>query len=355
MILYGSTGSIGVNTLRLAKRYKIPVSALACGDNIKLLNEQIAEFKPKFVCIKNPKNKSYVNHKNVFSSQEGLEKILEECEDKLFVNAIVGFDGLRSSLKAKELGKEIALANKESLVIAGEFLKGAKIRPIDSEHCALNFLIKNQKNINKLFITASGGAFWKNKIKDLSKMKAQDALKHPNWNMGAKITIDSATMVNKLFEIIEAYYLFNTKNIDALIEPKSLIHAMCEFKDGTSTAYFSYADMKLAISQALFKNNQYKILKAIDFTKLPSLRFYKISIKKYPIFTLKDEFLSHPQIGVLINRANEIMVKKFLNQECSFLDISKNIFKVLNHFGYPKISNIDEIFEYDRKVKHYLK
>ncbi len=149
MILFGSTGSIGVNALKLAALKNIPISALACGDNIALLNEQIARFKPKFVSIKDSKNKHLVKHDRVFIGQEGLEQILTECQDKLLLNAIVGFAGLKSTLKAKELGKNIALANKESLVVAGSFLKGAKFLPVDSEHAALKFLLEGKKKYSK--------------------------------------------------------------------------------------------------------------------------------------------------------------------------------------------------------------
>ncbi|MCW1360410.1 1-deoxy-D-xylulose-5-phosphate reductoisomerase [Campylobacter sp. CCS1377] len=354
MIVFGSTGSIGVNTLKLAKEYNIKISALSCGNNIALLNEQIEAFKPQFVCIKNDKNKSLVKHKKVFVGQDGLEKILQECEDDFVVNAIVGFAGLRASLKSKELGKTLALANKESLVVAGKFLQNMSIRPIDSEHAALKFLLQNHKNnISKLYITASGGATFGLKIADLEKVDAKMALKHPNWSMGAKITIDSATMVNKLFEILEAYHLYGFKDIDALIEPKSLVHAMCEFEDGSSTAYFSYPDMKLAISQALFETYDKKILQNIDFVKLPSLKFHSINLKKYPIFSLKNEILKNPDLGVIINGANEVLVRRFLNSECGFLDISRGIFKALDHFGSLKTQSLEEIFELDIRVREF--
>ncbi|HED7030416.1 1-deoxy-D-xylulose-5-phosphate reductoisomerase [Campylobacter jejuni] len=355
MILFGSTGSIGVNALKLAALKNIRISALACGDNIALLNEQIARFKPKFVAIKDSKNKHLVKHDRVFIGQEGLEQILTECQDKLLLNAIVGFAGLKSTLKAKELGKSIALANKESLVVAGSFLKGAKFLPVDSEHAALKFLLEGKKNIAKLYITASGGAFYKYKIKDLNQVSVKDALKHPNWNMGAKITIDSATMANKLFEIIEAYHLYDFKEIDALIEPRSLVHAMCEFKNGASTAYFSKADMKLAISDAIFEKQDTPILEAIDFSKIPALKFHPISTKKYPIFKLKNTFLKEPNLGVIINAANEVGVYNFLENKSGFLDIAKCIFKALDHFGVPKISSIEEVFEYDFKTREYLR
>ncbi|TKX30550.1 1-deoxy-D-xylulose-5-phosphate reductoisomerase [Campylobacter estrildidarum] len=355
MIVFGSTGSIGVNALKLAALKNINISALACGENIALLNEQIQIFKPKFVAIKNAKDKHLVKHDKVFIGQAGLEKILESCEDNFLLNAIVGFAGLKSTLKAKELGKKIALANKESLVVAGNFLKGAEFIPVDSEHSALKFLLEGKKDIKKLYITASGGAFRKSKIKDLQNVTPKDALKHPNWTMGTKITIDSATMVNKLFEIMEAYHLYDFKNIDALIEPKSIVHAMCEFKNGATTAYFSKADMKLAISEAIFSTHETKILDSIDFVKLSSLKFYKISLRKYPVFKLKEALLAEPNLGVIINAANEIGVENFLNHKCGFLDISSSIFKALDHFGVPKISSIEEVFEYDYKTREYLK
>lgn len=355
MIIFGSTGSIGVNALKLAVLKNIKISALACGENIKLLNEQIQIFKPQFVAIKNAKDRHLVKHDKVFIGQAGLEEILQNCEDDFLLNAVVGFAGLKSTIKAKELGKKIALANKESLVVAGNFLKGAKIIPVDSEHSALNFLFKDKKNIKKLYITASGGAFYKSKIKDLKNATPKDALKHPNWTMGSKITIDSATMVNKLFEIIEAYHLYDFKNIDALIEPKSIVHAMCEFKNGATTAYFSRADMKLAISEAIFSSHEEKILEPVDFVKLSSLKFHEISTRKYPVYKLKDLFLKEPNLGVIINAANEVGVENFLNYKSSFLDISKTIFKAIDHFGIPKISSIEEVFEYDDKTRKYLK
>lgn len=357
MIVFGSTGSIGLNTLALAKAHKLKITSLACGSNIKLLNEQIELFKPKFVCIENAAQKSLINlpKERVFSGQEGLEQILSLDESKLVVNAIVGFAGLRTSLACKKLGKHLALANKESLVVAGKFLKGAHITPIDSEHAALNFLLKNQSALKRLFITASGGAVYKLKFKDLKHLKAKDALRHPNWAMGAKITIDSATMANKLFEIIEAYHLYAFKKLDALIERRSLVHAICDFKDGSSTAFFSKADMKLAISQAILPKNDTKILKNLDFLKMPSLKFEPINLKKYPIFSLKEALLKHPDLGVIINGANEILVRAFLENKCAFLDISKQIFRCIEHFGVPKINEIEEIFYYNNKIKEFLK
>lgn len=357
MIVFGSTGSIGQNVLFLAKKHKIKISALACGDNIELFKKQIAEFKPEFICIKNPQDRhklDFDKHK-IFYAQEGLEQILTQSEDDFLVNAIVGFAGLRASLKASELKKTLALANKESLVVAGKFFKHTTIKPIDSEHAALKCLLKGQKNIEKLYITASGGAFFKYKLKDLENVSAKEALKHPNWSMGAKITIDSATMANKLFEIIEAYHLFGFKNLEAIIEPKSLAHAICEFQDGGASVYFSRADMKLAISQALFDTQDKKILQSLDFTKIQSLKFYPISTRKYPLFSLKNALLENPDLGVIINAANEFMVQEFLEYKCKFLDIASAVFKSLDRFSSFKIKDIEDIFELDRKVREFLK
>ncbi|MCR6571135.1 1-deoxy-D-xylulose-5-phosphate reductoisomerase [Campylobacter insulaenigrae] len=354
MILLGSTGSIGVNTLFIAECEKISIEALSCGKNIKLLNEQIAKFKPKFVCIQDPKDKILVNHDKVFCSQDGLKDMISQCKSDLVVNAIVGFAGLNSSLMAQKLGKSLALANKESLVVAGKFFDASKIRAIDSEHAALKCLIDKRKDIKKLYITASGGAFYKYKIKDLKHVSPKEALKHPNWSMGAKITIDSASMCNKLFEIIEAYHLYGMKNIDALIERKSLVHALCEFEDGGISAYFSHANMRLSIAQAILKFHNKNFIEPLNLSKIQNLKFEKISLKKYPIFTLKDEILKYPDIGVIINSANEYMVYKFLEEKVGFLDIAKGIFRALDHFGVPKIESIDDVFEYDMQVKLYL-
>lgn len=358
MIVLGSTGSIGLNALFLARKFGVKISALACGRNVALLNKQIAEFKPKFICVAENADLNLLkfDKKRVFVGQSGLEKMLESCEDELVLNAIVGFAGLRASLKAKELGRHLALANKESLVVAGKFLKGAKITPIDSEHSALAFLLKAHKNdVRKLIITASGGAVRNVPLKNLANIDAKAVLKHPNWSMGAKITIDSATMVNKLFEVLEAYHLFGIRDLDALIEPQSLIHAMCEFKDGGVSAYLSHPDMKLAIAQAIFPRFQKSIIKPLDFTKMKALKFEPINPKKYPIFTLKNALLKTPDLGVLINAANEICVQKFLLKKCKFTEITKGIFAILNKFSDIKINSINEVFELDLKVRENLK
>lgn len=354
MVVLGSTGSIGTNTLDICAHNNIAVEALSCNLNVSLLNEQIAKFKPKFVCINDKTLKSKVKHDKVFVGDEILD-MLELCQSKKVVNAIVGFAGLKASLKTQKLNKTLALANKESLVVGGKFLKTDEILPIDSEHFGLKFLLQNKTKISQLIITASGGAFYKTPLKILKTATANDALKHPNWNMGAKITIDSATMANKLFEVMEAFWLYKTKNIKAYIEPTSIVHAVVEFIDGSSVTHISRADMKLAIAHALLDEIEDEIIKNIDLTELKPIKFHDISYRKYPIFSLKDELLNSPDMGVVVNASNEVMVYEFLKNKCSFLDISNAVLKAYDKFSGVKISNIDEIFEIDKEVRKYTK
>ncbi|MBE2984042.1 1-deoxy-D-xylulose-5-phosphate reductoisomerase [Campylobacter sp. RM9344] len=358
MVVLGSTGSIGTNTLLLCKRHNINVEAISCGKNVELLNEQISNFSPKFVCVGDEKLRGEVkgiSKDKIFIGQEGLLDMLEVSNSKKVVNSLVGFAGLRPSLKTQKLGKKLALANKESLVVGGKFLDTSKILPIDSEHFGLKFLLENKTKPSRLIITASGGAFYKTPLKSLKMATAKDALKHPNWSMGAKITIDSATMANKLFEVMEAYWLYGIKHIEALIEPTSMIHALVEFVDGSTSAHISRADMKLAISHAVLENVDETIISHTNLLELKSIKFHNISLKKYPIFSLKEQVLDTPDIGVVINAANEVGVFAFLKNECGFLDISRIVLKAAKKFRDAKILNEDEIFKLDKEVREFAK
>lgn len=358
MVVLGCTGSIGVNTLKIAKDENLEIEALSCFGNIELLNQQISEFNPKFVCVGNKQIKNLVrgiDSKNIFIGQDGILDMLSYIKSNLVVNSIVGFAGLAPTLHAQKLGKKIALANKESLVVGGKFIDCKKISAIDSEHFGLWFLSKNNTEISKLIITASGGAFYSLPKESLNNVTAQMALKHPNWNMGAKITIDSATMANKLFEIIEAYWLSGIKNIDAFIERTSIVHALIEFIDGSTTAHLCVPDMKLAIAHAIFSMNNkivdHEILKHISLDKLLDIKFEKIDLDKYPIFSLKDMLLENGDLGVVINAANEICVKYFLDCKCGFLDISRVVIDLAYEFKDIKIKNESDLFEIDREIR----
>ncbi len=282
MILLGSTGSIGVNTLNIARKFNLNVEVLVAGRNIELLNQQIKEFKPKRVVIDRFEDLSLVCHNNVSFGEEAILNAIQESSSNTVVNALVGFLGLRPTLKAIECGKKIALANKESLVVAGKFIDQKNLRPIDSEHFGLWYLLQDKK-IDSMLITASGGSFRDYPLEKLQNVSIKEALNHPNWSMGNKITIDSATMTNKMFELLEAAWLFNTKKLDAIIETKSLIHALINFKDGSTTAHIANASMQLPIAYAILGHCDEQILKPVDLLEITNLEFRKIESSRYPI------------------------------------------------------------------------
>ncbi len=354
MVLLGSTGSIGVNTLKMAIKFNLEVEALVAGSNIKLLNEQIKIHNPKYVVISNKDDIAKVAHNNVKSGIDAILELIENSKSNLVVNALVGFVGLRPTLKAIECSKNLALANKESLVVAGQFVDTSKITPIDSEHFGLWYLLDQNKQHKKMMITASGGAFRDWDIKNLKNATLSDALKHPNWSMGQKITIDSASMVNKLFELLEARWLFGEGEYDAFIETKSIIHALIEFKDGSTTAHVASAHMTLPISYALMGRVDENILPSVDFLKLQNLEFREIKSERYPVWQIKDDILVNPSKGLIVNAANEASIEKFVNNEISFLDISRNILDSYNKFD-TIASNVDDIFEIDKEVRSYVK
>lgn len=353
MIILGSTGSIGVNTLEVAKKYDLDVEVLVAGNNIELLNQQIKEHNPKRVIIASKDDLHKVNHQNVSFGEDAILNAIKESSSNIVVNALVGFLGLKPTLKAIECKKKLCLANKESLVVAGKFIDKTNLRAIDSEHFGLWYLL-NDKKISSLTITASGGSFRDYPLEALKKVSIKEALNHPNWKMGNKITIDSATMTNKMFEILEAFWLFDTKNIDAIIEPKSIIHALINFKDGSSTAHIAGVSMQLPIAYAIMDKVEDEILKPVDLLEIGSLEFKKIDKNRYAIWDLKDEILKNPDLGIILNASNEVAVSKFLSGKIGFLDISKINLDAINRFHNLKASNIDDIFLIDKEVRSYF-
>ncbi len=360
MVLLGSTGSIGTNTLEIARKYDLDIEALVAGENFELLNRQIKEFKPKYVVVKNKKTAQNIDFKNILYGEEAILEVLEKVESDLIVNALVGEAGLKPTLKAQELNKKIALANKESLVIAGKFIDTSKITPIDSEHFGLWYLL-NEKwkmengKFRKLYITASGGALRDWEIEKIKKANLNDVLAHPNWSMGVKITIDSATMVNKLFELLEARWLFDTTNIDAFIETKSVIHALVDWQDGSTTAHISGADMKLPIAYALLDEVKESILKPLNLLKTGGLEFRKIETKRYPVWEIKDLLLQKSDLGIVINTANEFAIKKFINKEINFSKISFLILQAVKKFENIELNSVEDIFEIKKEILKFLK
>ena len=358
LVLLGSTGSIGVNTLLVAKRFGIRVEVLVCGNNIELLNEQIKEHKPKRVVIAKKEDIVKVNHSYVRYGQEAILETIEESQSELVVNALVGFLGLRPTLKAIECDKRVALANKESLVAGGAFIDTSKIQPIDSEHFGLWYLLQDRP-VSKMTITASGGAFRDWPMEKLAHATLEDTQKHPNWSMGQKITIDSATMVNKMFELLEARWLFGedkngVSEFDAIIETKSLIHALIDFKDGSTTAHFANASMQLPIAYALDAQMDENILAHVDLVEVGSLEFRKIEKERYPIWEIKEDLLKNPHLGVVVNAANEVAIEKFIAKEIGFMEISKNIIEAYARFREaPK--TIDDVFAKDAEVRSFVR
>ena len=353
MIVLGSTGSIGVNTLVIAKKFNINIEVLVAGNNIELLNHQLKDFNPSLVIVASEEDIIKVNHTNVKAGQEAILDAIEDSKSDLVVNALVGFFGLEPTLKAIECGKQVALANKESLVVAGKFIDTSFIRPIDSEHFGLWYLYDETKSIESLTVTASGGSFRDYSLEKLKDVSIREALNHPNWSMGNKITIDSATMTNKLFELVEARWLFNTTACDAIIEPKSIVHALVNFTDGSTTAHLAHANMQLPISYAILPKVNQPILEPVDLLELQNLEFKKIETSRYPIWELKDELLKNENLGVVLNSANEVGVEKFLKGEISFLDVSRISLNAIEKFNNIKLNNIDDIFLANEEVRRY--
>lgn len=356
MILLGSTGSIGTNALEVAQSFHIPIESLCAGKNIALLNTQIQTHRPRNVCIadKNDAPKLIKGDYNLFFGNQGILELIQSSKSDLVLNALVGFIGLEPSLKALECNKKLALANKESLVSGGWLLQKALITPIDSEHFGLWYLI-NQRPIKKLYITASGGAFRNAPLESIATATPEQALKHPNWEMGRKITIDSASMANKLFEMLEAFWLFGSADIDAYIEPSSNVHALIEFLDGSITAHISKPHMKLPIAYALDSKQALK-QSFIQPTSLCDIQlaFTSIDTQRYPLWRLKDEILSNPKKGVVLNASNEVAVEAFLKGTINFGRIAPLVFEAIDAFHHlGELKDIESIIELDLRVREF--
>lgn len=365
MILLGASGSIGINTLEIAKRFQLPIETLGVGYNIKLLNKQISIFKPQNIIIADKKDKEKITKDfkgEIFFGQSGLIEAIEASKSTLLVNALVGFLGLEPTLKALKLNKKVALANKESLVVGGSLIDTQNIIPIDSEHFSLSYLLNHNVfcPFKNLYITASGGAFRDFEISKIPNQKAEIALKHPNWKMGNKITIDSASMVNKLFEILEAFWLFKSKNIHAFIERNSHIHALVEFYDGSLVAHFANANMQLPIAYALSLGLEQNFLENLQSPLIPPLtitnsnyKLEEINTQRYPLWELKNTLLENPQYGAILNASNEIAVAAFLEDKILFGEISKIVFQSLERFENSNFSSLEELLLLDKEVRAF--
>jgi 1-deoxy-D-xylulose-5-phosphate reductoisomerase len=354
MILLGSTGSIGVNTLNVARQYHISIDVLVAGYNVDLLNKQIQEFTPSIVVVADKEVAHKINHQNVRYGDDAIIESIYDSKSKLVVNALVGFRGLRPTIEAIKANKKVALANKESLVIAGKFVDMDCIIPIDSEHFALSYILDKTKSISKMIVTASGGALRDFDINDICNASIKDVLSHPNWSMGSKITVDSASMCNKIFELIEAKWLFGVKNVDAFIETSSTIHGLIEYTDGSLVAHMAHTDMKLPIAYAILDKVDKLLLPKVDLLSLGKMEFRDITTDRYPMWEIKNQVLDNMDLGVVLNRANEEAVYKFLSNKISFSKISKIVKKALIKFEDIQISTLEDIFTIDNEIKRYI-
>lgn len=371
--IIGSTGSIGTQTLEIARwNQDIKICALSAGRNIDLLEKQAREFRPEIVGLWDEKLADELKDRlkdmdiRVVSGMDGLIEIAEYKTSDILVTAIVGMIGIRPTVAAIKAGKDIALANKETLVTAGHIImplakeKGVSILPVDSEHSAIFQSLQGNTHdsIEKILLTASGGPFRGKSREFLKRVKLEDALKHPNWSMGRKITIDSATMVNKGLEVIEAKWLFDVapENIQVVIQPQSIIHSMVEYKDGAVIAQLGTPDMKLPIQYALFyPERRYMPGDRLDFTKLSS-----IVIETPDMDTFLGLRYAYEAIGIggsmptVFNAANEYAVKQFLDRKIDFLDIYDIIRASMDHHNLIENPDIDEILATEQEVYEFI-
>jgi 1-deoxy-D-xylulose-5-phosphate reductoisomerase len=369
--ILGSTGSIGTQTLEVINEHKnlFSVEVLTANNNCDLLIDQAKKYKPNAVVIVNRDKYDKVNSElfklgiKVYSGQKSLEQIVESDEINIVLTALVGYSGLKPTINAIKHGKKIALANKETLVVAGDLITklskeyNAPIYPVDSEHSAIFQCLVGENNnaIEKIYLTASGGPFRGKKAAELKTITKKQALKHPNWSMGAKITIDSATLMNKGLEVIEAKWLFNLKKeqIDVVVHPQSIIHSAVQFEDGSIKAQLGIPDMKLPIQYALgFPNRLKNNFKRFSFFDYPNLTFEKADEKTFRNLSLAFRAMSKGgNSACILNAANEVAVEAFLNDKIGFLNMSDLIDNCLEKITFVKNPTIEDYIETDRQTR----
>jgi len=373
VIILGSTGSIGTQTLNVIKNFRenFEVVGLTAYNNVELLSKQIREFNPKVVAVKDEDKANQLREKleeniEILTGSKGLQEIVKYDAD-LVVIAVEGIAGLLPTITAIQTGKDIALANKEVLVTAGQIVmdlakkKGISLLPIDSEHSAILQCLRgnDRKEISRLILTASGGPFRGKKKEVLKKVTVEQALNHPNWKMGKKITIDSATLMNKGFEVIEAKWLFDISEdkIDVVVHPQSIIHSMVEYIDGSIIAQLATADMRIPIQYALNypTRNYIKEVKFLDFSVITQLTFEKPDLETFRCLSLAYEAL---KIGgtmtTVLNAADEIAVSLFLNKKIEFLQIAEIIEESMKEHNNIQNPTLDDIINVDKEVKEKI-
>lgn len=370
--ILGASGSIGTSTLEVIKRHQDEFNLVAFSvfSKIDLIEPILQTFKGvKMVAVKSLDEVAslQLKYKDVkfVEKEEGLINIATLDEVDIVVSALVGFVGLTPTIKAIESGKDIALANKETLVVAGDIIMdlaykhNVKILPVDSEHSAIFQCLEKDNQVNKIILTASGGPFFKKSLEELENVTLNEALNHPTWKMGSKITIDSATMFNKAFEIIEASHLFNlnASQIEVIIHPQSIIHSIVEFIDGAMKAQMGVSDMKVPIAYALsYPRRLNNIAKSLSLKEVSKLEFYEADLIRFEPLALAYKALKEKgTYPTVLNAANEEAVSLFLNQKIKFSDILKIVKQTLNAHNNDKEVTLHKIYEADTWARNYVR
>lgn len=370
----GSTGSIGTQTLEIARyNQDIGITALAAGSNVELLEKQVREFHPKIACLWKEEAARELKRRirdldvKVVSGMEGLMEAACEPEAQIVVTAVVGMIGIRPTIAAMEAGKDIALANKETLVTAGHIImplakeKGVKILPVDSEHSAIFQCLQGagENRIHKILLTASGGPFRGRSREQLAGVQPEDALKHPNWSMGRKITIDSSTMVNKGLEVMEAHWLFDVDmdQVQVVIQPASVIHSMIEYEDGAVIAQLGTPDMKLPIQYALYyPERRFLPGDRLDFTKLKEITFDEPDMETFRGLKLAYEAgKAGGSLPTVFNAANELAVSLFLEKKIPYLAITDLIQGAMENHKRKAAPNVDQILAAEQEAYYFIR
>lgn len=361
--IIGSTGSIGTQALEVIEKIsdQFEIIGLAAGSNVDLLNKQIEKFHPKTVCIG---KKAEINDKSVkvLYGDDGLEELCSNKENDIILVAVSGKIGLRPTISAIKNGINIALANKETLVMAGDIVTklakeyNVKLLPVDSEHSAIHQCIKDISQVSKLIITASGGPFLHKTVEDMKNATVEQTLKHPRWNMGRKITVDSATLMNKGLEVIEAHHLFgfDYDDIEVVVHPQSIVHSAVEYADGSVIAQLGLPSMHIPIQYAITYPNRIEGIKSksFSFAEIAHLDFEKPDFEKFP--TVKLAYQAGKEGGsatICLNAANEEAVFAFLDNKIKLFDIYAITEKMYTAHNIIKNPSIDEIFEIDEEIR----
>ncbi len=371
--ILGSTGSIGTQALEVAEKHNFKISALSAANNVKMLENQVHKYNPEYVCIYNEKYYNDLKQRlsdtsvKVLTGMDGLCTIASAGNYDILLNSVVGMVGLLPTLTAIEAGNDIALANKETLVAGGKLVmeaaakKGVRIFPVDSEHSAIFQCLQGNKReqLNKVILTASGGPFFNKKYEDLKNVTVEDALNHPNWSMGNKITIDSATLMNKGLEFIEAKWLFDLEPemIEIVVHRQSVVHSAVEYKDYSVIAQMGVPDMKIPIQYALLYPDRMECpTKQLSLTDYGTLTFEK---PDYNVFKCLAAAIESIKKGgaypCLVNSANEEAVRLFLERKISFLQIGEIVSSIPDKFTYSDILSYDDVIKADLAAREYVK